>query len=66
MNFYSITIARASDCMCSVKNISEVGGSPISDLKVAKKIFYQQIKDLDYGDYIAIYENGFCIKELYL
>lgn len=66
MNFYSITIVRSGDCMFSVKNISEVGGSLISDWKVAKKIFYQQIKDLDFGDYIAIYENGICIKEAYL
>ena len=63
MNFYSITIARANDCLCSVKNISEVGDSPITDKKVAMKIFNQQKKDLDYGDYIALYENGFCIKE---
>ncbi len=66
MNFYSITIARSGDCLRTVKNISEVGGSPISDWKVAKKIFNQQIKDLNKGDYIAIYENGFCITELYL
>lgn len=66
MNFFSITIVRAGDCMRSVKNISEFRGSPISDWELAKKIFYQQIKDLDSGDYIAIYENGICIKELYL
>lgn len=66
MKFYSITIVRAGDCMCSVKNISEVGDSLITDKKVAMKIFNQQKKDLDYGDYIALYENGFCIKELYL
>ena len=66
MNFYSITIVRAGDCLRTVKNISEIGDSPITDKKVVKKIFNQQIKDLDHGDYIAIYENGFCITELYL
>lgn len=66
MKFYSITIVRSGDCLRTVKNISEVGDSPITDKKVAMKIFNQQKKDLAFGDYIAIYENGFCIKELYL
>lgn len=66
MKFYSITIVRSGDCLRTVKNISEVGDSLITDKKVAMKIFNQQKKDLAFGDYIAIYENGFCIKELYL
>ena len=66
MNFYSITIVRPGDCLRTVDNISEVGDSPIIDKKVAIKIFNQQKKDLAFGDYIAIYENGFCIKECYL
>lgn len=66
MNFYSISIARVGDCLRTVQNISEIDDSPITDKKVVKKIFNQQIKDLDHGDYIAIYENGFCITELYL
>ncbi len=66
MNFYSITIARSGDCLRTVKNISEIDDCPITDKKVVKKIFNQQIKDLNKGDYIAIYENGFCITELYL
>ena len=66
MNFYSITIVRSGDCLRTVRNISEIGDSPITDKKVAMKIFNQQKKDLDYGDYISLYENGFCIKEEYL
>ena len=66
MNFYSITIVRAGDCLRTVKNISEIDDCPITDKKVVKKIFNQQIKDLNKGDYIAISENGFCITELYL
>ncbi len=66
MNFYSITIVRAGDCLRTVKCISEIGDSPITDKKLALKIYNQQKKDLFSGDYIAIFENGFCIKELYL
>lgn len=66
MNFYSISISRVGDCLRTVQNISEIDDCPITDKKVVKKIFNQQIKDLDHGDYIAIYENGFCITELYL
>lgn len=66
MNFYSISIARAGDCLRTVKNISEIDDCPITDKKVVKKIFNRQIKELEHGDYIAIYENGFCITELYL
>lgn len=66
MSFYSITIARSRDCLCTVKNISEIGDSPITDKKVAMKIFNQQKENLDFGDYIGLYENGFCIKEKYL
>lgn len=66
MNFYSISISRVGDCLRTVQNISEIDDCPITDKKVVNKIFNQQIKDLDHGDYIAIYENGFCITELYL
>ena len=66
MNFYSICIARVGDCLRTVKNISEVDNCPITDKKVVKKIFNKLIKDLEHGDYIAIYENGFCVTELYL
>ncbi len=66
MNFYSITIVRPGDCLRTVDNISEIGDCLITDKKIALKIYNQQIKDLEHGDYIAIYENGFCIKELYL
>lgn len=66
MNFYSISIARVGDCLRTVRNISEIGDCPITDKKVAMKIFNQQKENLQFGDYIAIYENGFCIKELYL
>ena len=66
MNFYSIIIVRPGDCLRTVKCISEIGDCPITDKKVVKKIFNQQIKDLESGDYISIYENGSCITELYL
>ena len=66
MNFYSITIVRPGDCLRSVQNISEINDCPITDKKAVKKIFNQQIKDLNKGDYIAIYENGISITELYL
>ena len=65
MNFYSITIAHVGDCLRTVKNISEIDDSPITDKKFAIKIYNQQKKDLCSGDYIAIYENGFVIKEHY-
>ena len=66
MNFYSISIARVGDCLRTVQNISEIDDCPITDKKVIKKIFNKHIKELEHGDYIAIYENGFCITELYL
>lgn len=66
MNFYSISIARSGDCLRTVKNISEIDDCPINDKKLALRIYNQQKRDLCSGDYIAIYENGFVIKELYL
>ncbi len=63
MNFYSITIVRSGDCLSTVKNISEIGDSPITDKKVAMKIFNQQKKDLDLGDYIVLFKNGFVIND---
>ena len=65
MNFYSISIARAGDCLHTVQNISEIDDCPITDKKFAFKIYNQQKKDLCSGDYIAIYENGFVIKDYY-
>lgn len=66
MNFYSITIVRVGDCLRSVINISDIDGCPITDKKLALKIFNQQKKYLYFGDSICLYENGFCIKELEL
>ena len=63
MNFYSICIGNLYDCLNSVRTISEVGDSPITDKKVALKIYNQQKKDLSRGCYIFLYENGICIKE---
>lgn len=66
MNFYSITIVRAGDCLRTVNIISETDDCLITEKKLALKIFNLQKKDLRSGDYIAILENGFCIKEEYL
>lgn len=66
MNFYSITIVRSGDCLRTVRNISEIGDRLITDKKLALKIYNQQKKDLCSGDYIAISENGFCIKDCFL
>lgn len=65
MNFYSISIARVGDCLRTVKNISEIGDCPITDKKLALKLYNQQKKYLCLGSVICLLEDGIVIKEHY-
>ena len=65
MNFYCITIVRVGDCFRTVQNISEFGDSPITNKKVAMKIYNQQKRHLFPGDYISLHDDVSCIRDYY-